>query len=274
MSIKEMTPQALRDFIRQRTEAGYQLIDVRQAHEYEQAHIPGARLLPLPQLFQTMDRLPADKDLVFYCHSGSRSMVAASMAEEEDVTSGGIYNLAGGMLTWNGGVVADAPQVQLFTQSATPAEMMKTAMNLEKGAMRFYIQAADQFSTHAWSKVFARLVGAEIAHAKTVFGFWLQLDQASVRDETFEVLFEALPGDVLEGGLSLEAALSHIAGVEDSACVRLLELALQIEYAAFDLYRTMAYRVTAPECQQAFLSLAQAEKAHMAALVKVLDACS
>lgn len=273
MSIREMNPQALRDYIQKNTETAYQLIDVRQTHEYETAHIPGARLLPLPQLFQTMERLPADKHLVFYCHSGSRSMVAASMAEEEAITSGDIINLTGGMLTWEGGVVADHPKVQLFDSLVTPAEMMKVAMNLEKGALRFYTRAAAQYDTQAWSKIFARLAGAEMAHAKTVYGFWIKIDKKGPPSQTFEALFDELPGDVLEGGLTLDEAITHIAGVKNAACIRLMELALQIEYAAFDLYRTMAGRIAGLECQQAFLSLAQAEKAHIGALVKALDAC-
>lgn len=273
MSIKNLDPQALRAYMQKNSEKGYLVVDVRQPHEYETAHIPGSRLLPLPGLFQTMDRLPADKDLIFYCHSGSRSMVAASMAEEESVTLGTIYNLTGGMLTWKGGVTADQPRVQLFTQSTTPAQMMKTAMNLEKGALRFYNQAADQFSTQAWSGIFVKLAGAEIAHAKNVYRFLCRIDPANYAEDGFDAVFDALAGDVLEGGMTLDAALKRIAGVEKLACVRLMELALEIEYAAFDLYRTMADRITEPGCQEAFLSLAQSEKGHIRSLVQSLETC-
>lgn len=273
MSFKTLDPQALRLYMQKKSEKGYLVVDVRQPHEYELAHIPGARLLPLPGLFQTLERLPADKDLIFYCHSGSRSMVAASMAEEEAVTLGTIYNLTGGMLTWEGGVVADQPRVQLFTQATTPAEMMKTAMNLEKGALRFYNQAADQFSAQPWSDIFAKLAGAEMAHAKTVYRFLHQIDPAGTSEGGFESVFNRLAGDVLEGGMSLDAALERIADVQNLACVRLMELALEIEYAAFDLYRTMADRITESGCQEAFLSLAQSEKGHIRSLVQALDMC-
>jgi rhodanese-related sulfurtransferase len=49
-----------------------------------------------------MDRLPADKTLVFYCHSGARSMVAAAMMDEEGF-DGPLHNLAGGLMAWEGG---------------------------------------------------------------------------------------------------------------------------------------------------------------------------
>ena len=84
MGIKEFTPKALRRFILDHHENEYALIDVRQPGEYEQGHIPGSRLLPLPELVQTMETLPVDRQLIFYCHSGARSMAAASMVAEEE----------------------------------------------------------------------------------------------------------------------------------------------------------------------------------------------
>ena len=71
-----MTPQQLREFVANNHESAYELIDVRQPGEYEQVHIPGARLVPLPELVQTVDKLPQDRNIVFYCHSGGRSMAA------------------------------------------------------------------------------------------------------------------------------------------------------------------------------------------------------
>ena len=76
MSLHDMTPRQLRDFVASKDESAYVLIDVLQPGGYEQVHIPGARLVPLPELVQTVDTLPQDRDIVFYCHSGGRSMAA------------------------------------------------------------------------------------------------------------------------------------------------------------------------------------------------------
>jgi rhodanese-related sulfurtransferase/rubrerythrin len=273
MSIKEMTPQQLRDFVQQTDESAYVLLDVRQPGEYEQLHIPGARLWPLPELIQTIDTLPHDRAIVFYCRSGGRSMAAATMAEEalED-RRGTIYNLSGGMLAWDGAVAADFPRVGLFDRSATPLEMMEIAMNLEKGALLFYSHVAKQYEHETWSRGFEKLAMAERGHAKTVYGYWCGLsNQPDI--EPFESLFESLAGDMLEGGLSLEDAIYQAGAVGDMACVRVVELALRIEYAAYDLYRTMAHQSPAPEPRQGFVKLAQAEKAHMQALAKSIDEC-
>jgi rhodanese-related sulfurtransferase/rubrerythrin len=272
MPIKEMTPRQLRDFIQQTHESAYVLIDVRQPGEYQQVHIPGARLMPLPELVQTVDTLPHDRAIVFYCHSGGRSMAAATMAEEEIEDRSQIYNLTGGMLAWDGAVAADYPRVSLFDRSATPLEMMETAMNLEKGALLFYTHVARQYEHESWSRIFEKLTAAERAHARTVYGYWREFnDQPDI--DAFKPMFEALDGDVLEGGLRLEDALAQAGAVGDMACVRLVELALRIEYAAYDLYRTMADQSPAPESRQGFIKLAQAEKAHMHALAKSLDGC-
>lgn len=272
MPIKDITPEQLRDFVQRTDESAYALIDVRQPGEYQQAHIPGARLLPLPELIQTIDKLPQDRSIVFYCRSGGRSMAAATMAEEASEDRSRIYNLSGGMLAWDGGVAADFPRVGLFDRSATPLEMMEIAMNLEKGALLFYSHVAKRYEHEPWSRGFEKLATAERAHARTVYGYWSGLsNQPDIKP--FESLFESLAGDMLEGGLSLEDVLSEAEAVGDMACVRLVELALRIEYAAYDLYRTMADQNPAPEPRQGFLKLAQAEKAHMHALATSLDGC-
>jgi sulfur-carrier protein adenylyltransferase/sulfurtransferase len=57
------------------------------------------------------------------------------------------------------------------------------------------------------------------------------------------------------------------------ACLPLVDLALQIEYAAYDLYRTLADNGPDERVAAAFMELAQAEKAHMQALTKTIGLC-
>jgi rhodanese-related sulfurtransferase/rubrerythrin len=268
MSLKPMSPEQLRDYSQNHHENAYLLVDVRQPDEYRRSHIPGARLIPLPELVQSMGQLPPDKELIFYCHGGGRSMAAAAMTEEEGF-SGTIYNLTGGMLAWDGGRLADVPRVNLFA-GQTLAEMFRTAMNLEKGAQLFYESVGQRHSGHTWAQTFAGLARAEVAHAKVVYGFW----QGTQKDPApFVSLYDQLAGDVLEGGLTLNAALEKAASVQNQACLRLIELALQIEYAAFDLYRTLADQAEAEAGRSAFIALAQAEKAHMRSLIESLEGC-
>lgn len=48
-------------------EAGsFTLLDVRQPNEYSSAHIPGATLIPLPKLADSLDELDKEKPIVVY----------------------------------------------------------------------------------------------------------------------------------------------------------------------------------------------------------------
>ncbi len=269
MSFHEIQPDELRRFIRTHHESDYLLIDVRQPDEYEQGHIPGARLLPLPELARSINTLLMDKELVFYCRSGARSMAASTLVEEES-TQTEVYNLAGGIISWEGNVVERPPQVRIFDASATPEQMMMTAMDLEKGAMRFYTMADERWGGETWSEVFARLAEAEIGHAMMIYQILSR--ENKVKDD-FDTIFSRLQGDVLEGGLTVAEALDRAALVEIRHCVHLIELALNIEYSAFDLYRTMADRAKQSKVRDAFLKISQAEKSHMNNLIGALGTC-
>ena len=89
----EITPRELSDQI-----AGFVLIDVREAHEFASGHIDGAKLLPLSQLPQRMIDIPADRDVVVYCQSGSRSGRAQQLLNEAGFTR--VRNLVGGFSAW------------------------------------------------------------------------------------------------------------------------------------------------------------------------------
>jgi rhodanese-related sulfurtransferase/rubrerythrin len=270
MGLKSMSAEQLRQLIKTHHEKNYVLVDVRQPEEYRRGHIPGARLLPLRDFVQSINQLPTDKEVVLYCHGGGRSMAAAVMLEEE-APHASIANLTGGMLAWDGVRLADSPQVRLF-EGQTRTQMLKTAMDLEKGAQRFYEAVASAHDGKPWAQVFARLAKAEVAHARSVYAF-RRRDEAHLAP--FEELFEQCQGEVLEGGMTLKTALEQLSQVPEDACLRMVEMGLQIEYAAYDLYRTLSDHSDVDETtRQAFISLAQAEKAHLQILIDTTVQCA
>lgn len=270
MNIVALTPEKLHRFMERRHEKDFALIDVRQPGEYEDRHIPGAMLIPLPELVRTMEALPTDKELVFYCRSGGRSQAAITMVADEEIVSKTIYHLDGGLMAWDGRMAAGFPRVRLFEDSDSPGEMLRTAMNLEKGALNYYTRVHGQYADRPWSGVFADLARAERGHAGIVYGFLRRMEAA---EEEFDAVFDGLPGQVLEGGISLEAALQKVAAVKGRICMHLIELALEIENQAYDLYRTMADRSGDNPAREAFLAIAQAEKGHMRSLAGAIDSC-
>ena len=77
--------------------SGAQVVDVREAYEYDAGHIAGAHHIELPQLSAGADGLDRARPVVFYCRSGERS----SMAAEAFAASGfEAYTVAGGLLAW------------------------------------------------------------------------------------------------------------------------------------------------------------------------------
>lgn len=74
------------------------LIDVREAHEFARAHIPGSVPRPLSRL--TGQELPdADgRKVVVCCASGARSLVAADRILAGHY--GQVFNLHGGLAAW------------------------------------------------------------------------------------------------------------------------------------------------------------------------------
>jgi len=62
---------------------GAMIIDVRSKKEYDSGHIKGAVNIPIDYLDKMYGRIPKDKELIVYCRSGSRSMVAAHLLKEQ-----------------------------------------------------------------------------------------------------------------------------------------------------------------------------------------------
>ncbi len=90
--------------VKERMKSGtpLQIIDVREPYEFEDGHIPGAKLIPLAQLQTRLDEIDKSEETVVVCHSGARSGVACDFLER--VGYGNVRNLMGGMSAWDGQV--------------------------------------------------------------------------------------------------------------------------------------------------------------------------
>ena len=270
LELKSITAEALRVFMETRNDSDYVLVDVRQPAEYESGHIPGALFLPLLDLERKLFSLPGDRDLIFYCHSGGRSRAAAFLAAEAAVTVGGVYNLEGGILAWEGKKLTDFPRIQVFEKGAGIESLLYTAMDLEKGAWRFYRAAMDKDADHPIFSTLSELSEAEAIHARAVYKHWASTQKDP---QPFQDLFSSLAGDIMEGGETLSSALERIEALSGDWCLGIIELALHIEYCAYDLYRTAAETSEDDGIRGTLLSVAQAEKSHMRMLTRGIGRC-
>ena len=77
---------------------GTQLVDVREPWEYEEAHIPGCRLIPLGDVPVRYGEIDPTVPVVVYCKSGGRSAKAVAFLLEQGYDRA--LNLTGGILAW------------------------------------------------------------------------------------------------------------------------------------------------------------------------------
>ena len=85
---------------REESDDGLILIDVREDHEWDKGHIPGAMHMGRGILERDIERTFADKNtpLVLYCGGGYRSALAADNLQQMGYTN--VLSLAGGIRGW------------------------------------------------------------------------------------------------------------------------------------------------------------------------------
>lgn len=97
----EIPEVTLSDF-QMRVESGEQLniLDVREQEEYDEAHIPGVKHIPLGEVESRMNELEQGQEIYIICHSGRRSATAGDMMAKKGFKT--LYNVVPGMRDWTG----------------------------------------------------------------------------------------------------------------------------------------------------------------------------
>ena len=267
---REIGVDEARAYMARGREKNYLLVDVRQPDEYAREHIPGAVLIPLGELPSRLGELPPDRDILFYCRSGMRSRGAAIFAGSRPRNAGTIYNLTGGMLAWNGQVLEEMPNLQTFDLDTPEQDLLLRAMDLERGAERFYTGLRERYNAVPWTAGLATLAGAEEMHARMIYRFWAE---GETDPPPFETVYAGLGGEVVEGGRPVADLLAMLERHPLTPCRAVLETALAIEYAAYDLSRVMAHRFQGRLLGEVFNSIAEAEREHMRLVASGLGHC-
>lgn len=257
--VKDISADELRELMASTRENRFALIDVRQPEEYTQAHIPGARLVPLMEVEADPEQIEAAEHTIFYCRSGGRSMRAAIRVVHARGLDN-VYNLAGGMLGWNGDSLPDVPNIQVFDLSGPLDQILLRAIELERGADLLYERLLSHFRGSAVEPILERLVGAEEAHGRALHHTLRVV--APDEPRSFEEIFSAARGDILESGETFDAVWSRLNGSPQTDA-SLLELALEMELKAYDLYRNIAEGSDSAELRAILFDLAAQERQHV-----------
>ena len=75
--------------------SGCVLLDVREEWEYRFVRFPGATHIPLSRLPSNLDRIPKDRQVIVYCHTGIRSLLACYLLIQNGFPI--VRNLEGGI---------------------------------------------------------------------------------------------------------------------------------------------------------------------------------
>ena len=91
-------------------QAGAQLVDVREPDEYGAGHVPGAVLVPLATVADSLASFSADAPTYVICKTGARSYRACEFLADQGFEG---INVEGGTMAWiisgRGTVTGDKP---------------------------------------------------------------------------------------------------------------------------------------------------------------------
>lgn len=93
--VKEITVQELKQYFDSKLD--FQLIDVREKHEYDFVNL-GGELIPLNTVLDNKHKIDTEKPVVVHCKGGVRSAKAIQALEEEGYTN--LINLKGGIVAY------------------------------------------------------------------------------------------------------------------------------------------------------------------------------
>ncbi|RMF39275.1 MAG: MBL fold metallo-hydrolase, partial [Planctomycetota bacterium] len=110
----QTTPRITAPALAERIDAGddVQVIDVRAEKEWKAGHIPGSLNIPLNDLEERLDEIPADQECVVHCEGGYRSSIAASLLQRAERH---VWDLVGGFKAW---AASKLPVVEEHSETA------------------------------------------------------------------------------------------------------------------------------------------------------------
>lgn len=268
--ITMMTPDQARSFLDGNRPDSYTLLDVRQEWEYEEEHLPGAKLISLSDLPDRMDEVDSAKPVLVYCASGGRSMAAASLLEGQGYDD--INNLVGGMGAWEGSAAFGPMDIGLveFTGKETPEEVVLKAYAMEESLQQFYVERSDMAESLERIELFMELAGFEDRHKSTLFNLFGKLSGSGMDQQSFEEVALKKKGAAVEGGVTISRYLDEYPHAFDDD-QGILQLASVIEAQALDYYLRCAAKAESEETKEVLQLLAREEKAHLKLLGKFMD---
>jgi sulfur-carrier protein adenylyltransferase/sulfurtransferase len=269
-NVKAIFPDEAKALIDENKMGTYTLLDVRQPFEYEEAHLPGARLIPLPKLADSLEELDRHQPLLVYCAHGGRSKMAARLLSHHQFED--VRYIEGGIGAWEAATASGpvAFHLRFVHGDEPPREVIGIAYQMEEGLRRFHQEVQARTIDADLRELLTQLVRAEESHKRTLLELLETAAKADQKEKDLPVPPSVSDLDLIEGGIDLtafmrqnERYLQTVAGY--------LELAMMIEAQALDLYLRMANESSNPITKEVLFCIGDEEKTHLAMLGHYLE---
>lgn len=261
--------QEVRAFLEKHSPEEYNLVDVRQAKEYAEGHLPGAKWIPMAELEERRGELDGKKPTITYCSAGVRSRAAATILTNAGF--GEVYSMRGGIRGWEGLVAEGAPEADLtwFSTARSPEEYLALTWHLEEGTRKFYDLLSDQLQDREAIALFRELAVAEVRHKEMLVALYEGFAGKPAGSDFPEGVAPERPaGEYMEGGMRVEEALAWTRGrhIKD-----ILEMAIGLEATAYDRYLILRRELADEHSRRVFEILSDEEKRHLQKLTRLFD---
>lgn len=269
-TIRNLDPKAAEELMAGLRPDEYTLLDVRQPWEYEEFHLPGAMLIPLPELVEHLDEIEPKEPILVYCRAGGRSMAAAKLLAGNGYTD--VYNLQGGAAAWLGSAAYGPMDLGLidFSEIKSPGDAVARAFDMENNLQNYYLRWVDTEETESGVALFAELARFEEVHKDVLYRLYSKVEPEPRTREEFEAGALGTSRGLSEGGVEINAFLEEYAEILDGL-EGILMLGMMIETQAYDYYIRCARASETRETREAFEHLAREELAHLKLLGLRLD---
>ncbi|MFH1915338.1 MAG: rhodanese-like domain-containing protein [Pseudomonadota bacterium] len=269
-AMKLMSVDEARAYTESRQPDAYTLLDVRQAWEYKEFHLPGALHIPLSELLDRLGEVVQDKPVIAYCLAGGRSAAAASLLDGEGFAE--VFSMTGGVMAWRGHTAFGPVEFGVieFSGRETPQEVVIKAYAMEQKLQEFYLLRADLAESLERIELFMELAGFEDQHMDVLFNHYQRIMGETISRRLFDEVALSDSGGAVEGGVSIQHYLDAMGDSFDED-QGVLQFASMVEAQALDYYLRCARRAEKPEAKEVFETLAREERAHLKLLARFMD---
>jgi len=247
----------------------FNLVDVRQPGEYEAGHMPGARLAPLGELQDHVQKFDRDKPTVIYCAIGGRSTAAASIFLNAGFRE--VYSLEGGYQAWNGPTAKGSPSfgTLYFRGTADPLVLLSLSWALEENTIRYYKKILSQYHDIKTMNFFTSLISVEVEHKELILSLYNKL-KGQGRKGDFPDIYSSIDDidNFIEGGLKLPDIL---AWAEGRPLNEIIDYSIGLEAQLFDVYTKILGEARDSDMRLVLTRLANEEKQHLNRFIRFYE---